>query len=134
MLCRNDDPNRFVLYEVYTSESGFAAHQQTAHNLKWKELVAPMMAGAALRTEVHERVPRALAMKRDVPSAASSSAHHTRVVLGTGVWAQAQRRSAAASAAKLLLVTGAASLSRLGLEAALSDEARRLGLVFSSNT
>ncbi|HEY3666586.1 MAG TPA: antibiotic biosynthesis monooxygenase [Polyangiaceae bacterium] len=41
---RNDDPNRFVLYEVYTTEAGFAAHQQTAHYLKWKEAVAPMMA------------------------------------------------------------------------------------------
>jgi autoinducer 2-degrading protein len=44
LLRRNDDPNRFVLYEAYTSESGFAAHQQTSHYLKWKELVAPMMA------------------------------------------------------------------------------------------
>jgi autoinducer 2-degrading protein len=44
LLRRNDEPNRFVLYEVYTSESGFAAHQQTAHYLKWKELVQPMMA------------------------------------------------------------------------------------------
>jgi autoinducer 2-degrading protein len=44
VLRRYDDPNRFVLYEVYTSEAGFAAHQQTAHYLKWKESVAPMMA------------------------------------------------------------------------------------------
>jgi (4S)-4-hydroxy-5-phosphonooxypentane-2,3-dione isomerase len=44
VLQRNDDPNRFVLYEVYTSEAGFAAHQQTPHYLKWKELVTPMMA------------------------------------------------------------------------------------------
>ena len=44
VLRRYDDPNRFVLYEVYTSEAGFAAHQQTAHYLKWKEAVAPMMA------------------------------------------------------------------------------------------
>ncbi|HEX7451085.1 MAG TPA: antibiotic biosynthesis monooxygenase [Polyangiaceae bacterium] len=44
VLRRNDDPNRFVLYEAYTSEAAFATHQQTAHYLKWKELVAPMMA------------------------------------------------------------------------------------------
>ena len=44
VLRRNDDPNRFVLYEVYTSEGGFAAHQQTPHYSKWKETVAPMMA------------------------------------------------------------------------------------------
>jgi (4S)-4-hydroxy-5-phosphonooxypentane-2,3-dione isomerase len=44
VLRRNDDSNRFVLYEVYTGEGGFAAHQQTEHYLKWKESVAPMMA------------------------------------------------------------------------------------------
>ncbi|HEY4106987.1 MAG TPA: antibiotic biosynthesis monooxygenase [Polyangiaceae bacterium] len=44
ILLRNDDPNRFVFYEVYRDESGFLAHQQTAHYLHWKETVAPMMA------------------------------------------------------------------------------------------
>jgi (4S)-4-hydroxy-5-phosphonooxypentane-2,3-dione isomerase len=44
VLRRNDDPNRFVLYEAYASEGGFAAHQQTAHYARWKEAVAPMMA------------------------------------------------------------------------------------------
>ena len=44
VLRRADDPHRFVLYEVYRSEAGFVAHQQTAHYLTWKEAVAPMMA------------------------------------------------------------------------------------------
>ena len=44
VLRRGDDPNRFVLYEVYRSEAGFAAHQRTAHYLAWKDSVAPMMA------------------------------------------------------------------------------------------
>jgi (4S)-4-hydroxy-5-phosphonooxypentane-2,3-dione isomerase len=44
VLRRNDDPNRFVIYEAYLEEAGFAAHQQTTHYLKWRELVAPMMA------------------------------------------------------------------------------------------
>ena len=44
VLRRTDDENRFVLYEVYASEAGFAAHQQTAHYLTWKEAVASMMA------------------------------------------------------------------------------------------
>ena len=44
VLQRNDDPNRFVLYEAYTSEGGFAAHQQTAHYARWKDAVASMMA------------------------------------------------------------------------------------------
>ncbi|MET0790433.1 MAG: antibiotic biosynthesis monooxygenase [Polyangiaceae bacterium] len=44
VLRRSDDSNRFVLYEAYQSEAGFAAHQQTPHYLRWKEAVAPMMA------------------------------------------------------------------------------------------
>ena len=44
VLSRQDDPNRFVLYEVYADEAGFLAHQQTAHYLSWKNTVAPMMA------------------------------------------------------------------------------------------
>lgn len=44
LVHRVDDPNRFVLYEVYRDENGFTTHQQTAHYLKWKEIVAPMMA------------------------------------------------------------------------------------------
>ena len=44
VLRRNDDPNRFVLYEAYRDEAGFVAHQQTAHYLAWKETVANMMA------------------------------------------------------------------------------------------
>ena len=44
VLRRNDDPNRFVLYEVYANEAGFTAHQETPHYARWKETVAPMMA------------------------------------------------------------------------------------------
>jgi autoinducer 2-degrading protein len=44
VLRATDDPSRFFLYEVYTDDAGFAAHQQTAHYLAWKERVAPMMA------------------------------------------------------------------------------------------
>ena len=44
VLRRNDDPNRFVIYEAYREEAGFAGHQRTPHYLKWKETVAPMMA------------------------------------------------------------------------------------------
>jgi len=43
-LRATDDPSRFFLYEVYRDESDFKAHQQTAHYLRWKETVAPMMA------------------------------------------------------------------------------------------
>lgn len=40
----NDDPCRFVLYEVFADEAAAAAHKQTAHYLKWREEVADYMA------------------------------------------------------------------------------------------
>ena len=39
-----DDPNRFVLYEVYRDEEGMKAHKETAHYAKWRDAVAPWMA------------------------------------------------------------------------------------------
>jgi len=39
-----DDPNRFILYEVYRDEEGAAAHKQTPHYARWRETVAPWMA------------------------------------------------------------------------------------------
>lgn len=39
-----DDPNRFVLYEVYRDEAGAAAHKETAHYARWRDAVAPWMA------------------------------------------------------------------------------------------
>ena len=39
-----DDPDRFVLYEVYRDEAGMAAHKETAHYAAWRDAVAPWMA------------------------------------------------------------------------------------------
>jgi len=39
-----EDPRRFLLYEVYASREGFAKHQQTEHYLRWKQAVAEWMA------------------------------------------------------------------------------------------
>ena len=39
-----DDPNRFLLYEVYRTKEDFAAHQRTEHYLRWKDGVADWMA------------------------------------------------------------------------------------------
>ncbi len=39
-----DDPARFVLVEVYRSTEAAAHHKETAHYLKWRDTVAPMMA------------------------------------------------------------------------------------------
>ncbi len=38
------EPTRFLLYEVYQSQAGFQAHQQTDHYLRWKATVADAMA------------------------------------------------------------------------------------------
>jgi autoinducer 2-degrading protein len=39
-----EDPGRFLLYEVYHTKEDFAAHQQTPHYLRWKTAVADWMA------------------------------------------------------------------------------------------
>jgi autoinducer 2-degrading protein len=39
-----DDPNRFLLYEVYCDEAGMKAHKETAHYARWRAAVAPWMA------------------------------------------------------------------------------------------
>jgi quinol monooxygenase YgiN len=39
-----EDPTRFVLVEVYRTPEAPAAHKETAHYLKWRETVTPMMA------------------------------------------------------------------------------------------
>jgi len=35
VLQQFDDPNRFLLYEVYLDEAGMKAHKETAHYAKW---------------------------------------------------------------------------------------------------
>lgn len=44
VLQQADDPDRFVLYEVYRDELGAKAHKQTPHYARWAEAVAPWMA------------------------------------------------------------------------------------------
>ncbi|HKQ68950.1 MAG TPA: antibiotic biosynthesis monooxygenase [Polyangiaceae bacterium] len=57
VLRRADDPNRFVLYEVYVDEADFAAHQRTAHYVKWRDAVAPMMAEPRSPNKCHSLFP-----------------------------------------------------------------------------
>ena len=40
----DDDPSRFLLYEVYHGKDDFTKHQQTEHYLRWKQAVADWMA------------------------------------------------------------------------------------------
>ena len=44
VLRDNNDPAKFVLYEVYIDADAAAAHKNTEHYNKWRETVAPMMA------------------------------------------------------------------------------------------
>jgi (4S)-4-hydroxy-5-phosphonooxypentane-2,3-dione isomerase len=44
VIQRIDDPNRFMLYEVYRNEAGMEAHKQTAHYARWRDAVGPWMA------------------------------------------------------------------------------------------
>ncbi|HUU59432.1 MAG TPA: putative quinol monooxygenase [Phycisphaerae bacterium] len=44
VLRAEDDPARFLLYEVYRSKDDFTKHQQTEHYLRWKPTVADWMA------------------------------------------------------------------------------------------
>ena len=39
-----DDPARFLLYEVYRDKDDFAAHQKTEHYARWRQAVADWMA------------------------------------------------------------------------------------------
>lgn len=41
---QHDDPARFVLVEAYRDAEAPARHKETAHYLKWRDAVAPMMA------------------------------------------------------------------------------------------
>lgn len=41
---QTDDATRFVLVEVYRTETAPAAHKETAHYQKWRDAVAGMMA------------------------------------------------------------------------------------------
>ena len=44
VIQRVDDPDRFVLYEVYRDQSGMEAHKETPHYARWRDAVAPWMA------------------------------------------------------------------------------------------
>ncbi|HHH45787.1 MAG TPA: antibiotic biosynthesis monooxygenase [Thiotrichales bacterium] len=44
VLQSEEDPARFVLYEVYVDEAAAAAHKETDHYLRWREKVADWMA------------------------------------------------------------------------------------------
>ena len=44
VIQQQDDPERFVLVEVYRTADDPARHKETAHYQKWRDTVADMMA------------------------------------------------------------------------------------------
>jgi autoinducer 2-degrading protein len=44
VLQQADDPQRFILYEVYRDEEASKAHKQTAHYARWRDTVETWMA------------------------------------------------------------------------------------------
>jgi (4S)-4-hydroxy-5-phosphonooxypentane-2,3-dione isomerase len=54
VLQAEDDPSRFMLYEVYREKGGHAEHQKTAHYLAWRDKVPEYLAaprvGVKLKT------------------------------------------------------------------------------------
>jgi (4S)-4-hydroxy-5-phosphonooxypentane-2,3-dione isomerase len=44
VIQQDDEPNQFILYEVYRDEAASKAHKQTAHYARWRETVEPWMA------------------------------------------------------------------------------------------
>ncbi|HSN44065.1 MAG TPA: antibiotic biosynthesis monooxygenase [Propionibacteriaceae bacterium] len=44
VLASVQNPNEFMLYEVFASQVDADAHKETDHYLRWRERVAPMMA------------------------------------------------------------------------------------------
>ena len=43
VIQEQEDPTRFVLVEVYRNPEAAALHKETAHYLRWRDTVAPMM-------------------------------------------------------------------------------------------
>ncbi|MDR2761830.1 MAG: antibiotic biosynthesis monooxygenase [Planctomycetaceae bacterium] len=54
VLQQDDNPTKFVLYEVYDDESGLDEHKKTEHYNKWKTNVEPMMAEKRIATKLTE--------------------------------------------------------------------------------
>jgi autoinducer 2-degrading protein len=44
VIQHTDDPERFILVEVYRTPDAPAAHKETAHYVAWRDAVAGMMA------------------------------------------------------------------------------------------
>jgi autoinducer 2-degrading protein len=57
VLQQADDPDRFVLYEVYRDELGMKAHKETPHYAAWAEAVVAWMAEPRSAVKYLSRFP-----------------------------------------------------------------------------
>lgn len=57
LLERQDDPERFVLVEVYRSPEAQANHKRTSHYAAWADTVASMMAEPRASSRFEEILP-----------------------------------------------------------------------------
>ena len=44
VLQQQDDPTRFILYEIYRAPEDQLAHRETAHYARWRDAIVDMMA------------------------------------------------------------------------------------------
>jgi autoinducer 2-degrading protein len=52
-----EDPARWLLWEVYRSPAAHAAHRETAHYVTWRDTVESMMAVPRVGTKYHTVSP-----------------------------------------------------------------------------
>lgn len=52
-----EEPTRFVLYEAYANEADALAHKQSAHYLRWRDMVADWMAEPRQGVRYHGLYP-----------------------------------------------------------------------------
>ena len=60
VMQQSDDPNRFMLYEVYLDEDAMDAHKQTAHYATWRDTVADWMAEPRKGVKYQSLFPQAV--------------------------------------------------------------------------
>jgi (4S)-4-hydroxy-5-phosphonooxypentane-2,3-dione isomerase len=60
VLESEDEPSRFMLYEVYRDAAALQVHQQQAHYLTWRQAVEPMMASPRSRQRLRSLFPEAV--------------------------------------------------------------------------
>jgi autoinducer 2-degrading protein len=49
---QQDDPTRWVLWEIYRNSAAHAAHRETSHYATWRDTVEPMMAATRIGTKL----------------------------------------------------------------------------------